>query len=250
MLKFKFTEKDTEYHKDWVSFYPKRNPGTGFNLTYENNGYFDPRPQINTNLTSILSLILPFISLWFLPVSVLFWFWSWGSLYIKLPWDTGRGNTCENKTRGLTLYHVNCGIPDEFWVRGYSKLGFYFPWHYSFLKREVLLEDGWFTIPKLNLFNDEEWRDKIRKNTYPYKYILESGEIQEVNATIWEEKRYWRRWFGLETECNHFIEIEFDKEVGERSGSWKGGTIGCSYDMKPGELPIETLRRMEKERKF
>jgi hypothetical protein len=44
--------------------------------------------------------------------------------------------------------------------------------------------------------------------------------------------------------------IEFNDEVGERTGSWKGGTLGCGYNLLPNETPLECLRRMEKERKF
>lgn len=255
MIKFKFTERDTEYYKRWISFYKTRDKGTGFDLTFSNNGYFDPRPQINTNLTSLAALVLPFMSLWLLPISIFFCFWSWGSLYIHLPWDTGRGNTAEYKTCGLTFYHFNGGIPDQFWVRGDNyiarKLSFYFPWHYKFLKREILLKDGWYTEQKSDqLWDLQVWGDKIKSEVHPYTYILKSGEVQDVNAKIWEEKRYWVRWFGLDIDCNHYIEIEFDKEVGERAGSWKGGTIGCSYNILPGETPLECLRRMEKERKF
>lgn len=46
------------------------------------------------------------------------------------------------------------------------------------------------------------------------------------------------------------IDVQFSDEVGERTGSWKGGTIGCGYNMLPGESPLDTLRRMEAERKF
>lgn len=46
------------------------------------------------------------------------------------------------------------------------------------------------------------------------------------------------------------IEIEFDGEVGERTGSWKGGTIGCSYKMQEDKTIEQCLRRMERERKF
>jgi hypothetical protein len=46
------------------------------------------------------------------------------------------------------------------------------------------------------------------------------------------------------------IEVGFDDEVGERTGSWKGGTIGCGYDMLPDESAVQCLRRMERERKF
>jgi hypothetical protein len=46
------------------------------------------------------------------------------------------------------------------------------------------------------------------------------------------------------------ISIDFDREVGERKGSWKGGTLGCGYELLPNENPLECLRRMEKDRKF
>lgn len=46
------------------------------------------------------------------------------------------------------------------------------------------------------------------------------------------------------------IDVEFNAEVGERTGSWKGGCIGCGYQMNPNETPLQALRRMEAERKF
>lgn len=46
------------------------------------------------------------------------------------------------------------------------------------------------------------------------------------------------------------IDIRFSAEVGSRAGSWKGGTIGCSYEMNPGETPEHTLRRMQAVRRF
>lgn len=85
---------------------------------------------------------------------------------------------------------------------------------------------------------------------FPYTYRLRSGEVQERIATVKEERRLWTRpWLPHKRE-NHYIDISFDKEVGERSGSWKGGVMGCSYDMLPAENPLMTLRRMEQERRF
>lgn len=249
MIKFKFTERDTEDYKTWISFYPNRNKGTGFYLTYENNGYFDPRPQINTNVTTLVALVLPFISLWLIPISLILCFYSWGSLYIHLPFDTGRGNTAETQTYGLMFYHLDSGFPTEFWVRGYNKLSFNFPWAFKFLKREILLKDGWHEVKREDDFYDKD-KDKVASRTYPYTYILKSKEVQLVNVTIHEEKRYWKRWFGLHIKMHHYIEVEFDKEVGERSGSWKGGCIGCNYEIKSGETAYQCLLRMERERKF
>ena len=251
MIKFKFTEVDTEDYHKWVSFYPNRNKGTGFNLTYENNGYFDPRPQINTNLTTLLALVLPFISLWLIPISLVLCFYSWGSLYIRLPYDTGRGNTAESNTYGLMFYHIDGGFPTKCWVRGFSKLSFDFPWGFKFLKMEILLKDGWKKEEKGDdLWDKDKWGDKILYETHSYNYTLRNGKTQERIATIHQVKRYWKRWFDLDVMCSHRIEIEFSDEVGEKSGSWKGGCIGCSYEMKKDETPLECLRRMENERMF
>ena len=250
MIQFKFTEKDTEYYNTWFNFYPKRNKGTGFNLIFEKWGYFDPRPQIITNITTILALLLPFINIYFIPLSLFFCFYSWGSIYIKLPYNT-RKEECsdENTSFGLLFYHADSGVPTEFWIRGWRS--FNFPWALNFWKREVLHKVGWVTEKKSDDFWDKEkWKNEIVLEKYPYIYTLKSGKKQERIATIYQEKRYWRRWFNLDTKCIHFIEVEFSDEVGERSGSWKGGTIGCSYKLKNVESVFDCLKRMEKERKF
>ena len=86
--------------------------------------------------------------------------------------------------------------------------------------------------------------------SHPYNYRLRSGEVQERIATIKEERRLWTRpWFPHRRE-SRYIDIAFSDEVGERSGSWKGGVMGCGYDMLDGETPLTTLRRMEQERQF
>jgi len=88
---------------------------------------------------------------------------------------------------------------------------------------------------------------------HPYTYRLESGEIQNRWATISRRRHILgRKWVPkwLYAREAQSIDIEFSDEVGERSGSWKGGTIGCSYKLREGETPEECLRRMEEERKF
>jgi lipoprotein signal peptidase len=248
-FKTKFTEADTEEYRTWFSFYPKRNKGTGFSFTWENNGYFDPRPQINTNVTTLLAITLPFVSLWFIPIALVLCFYSWGSLYIHLPFDTGRGNTAESITRGVMFYHVDSGFPAEVWFRNWKS--FNFPWGYTFWKREVLMKDGWQKEERgQDLWDKEKWGDKMVLETHPYKYTLKSGETQDRVATVYQQKRYWRNWFKLGVMKRHTLEIEFNEEVGERSGSWKGGCVGCSYNILKGETSLQALRRMEKERKF
>lgn len=90
--------------------------------------------------------------------------------------------------------------------------------------------------------------------TYPYHYLLRSGEKQDRIATIHVERRRWRlrwlRWTSRFQKEIHSIDVTFNEEVGERTGSWKGGVLGCGYDLKPGETPLQCLRRMEQERRF
>lgn len=86
--------------------------------------------------------------------------------------------------------------------------------------------------------------------THPYRYVLNRGDVQDRTATIKVERRTWTRPWLPWRRVSTYIDVEFNGEIGERSGSWKGGCIGCSYDMLPGESALETLRRMERERKF
>jgi len=90
--------------------------------------------------------------------------------------------------------------------------------------------------------------------TLPYRYVLKSGEVQERIATVFVSQMEWRprclKWTRLFAKIRTTIDITFNDEVGERTGSWKGGTTGCSWELRPNESPKEALRRMERERVF
>lgn len=131
----------------------------------------------------------------------------------------------------------------------------YMPWDMVHIKCETLRPDGSWVKPvasyEVSETNPPDGREYW---TAPYHYMLDSGEVQHVTATVCVERREWRqkwlRWCPLFAKRCQYIEISFDGEVGERAGSWKGGCIGCSYDMKKGEEPLETLKRMQRERRF
>lgn len=95
-----------------------------------------------------------------------------------------------------------------------------------------------------------ELRKETQPRVYSYQYERESGEIQKREATIHQETRIWRRFWIPWQKVVRSINVEFSDEVGERTGSWKGGTTGCGYQMLPHETPLECLRRMERERRF
>jgi hypothetical protein len=109
--------------------------------------------------------------------------------------------------------------------------------------------------PRITVRMPWGWRHKLHEmlsepETHSYRYTLRSGEVQERTATITVERRVWvRPWFPWRRESRS-IGIDFNAEVGERTGSWKGGVLGCGWDMLPGETPLDTLRRMERERRF
>lgn len=254
-FKLKFREEDTEYYNNWLSFYPKKDITSPFRLQLKKWGYFDPRPQFNANLTSLIAIILPFINLYLTPISILFLFWGWGSIYLRLPFDTGMNNECENPEYGLMTY----GNPvDQLWVFwGKKRKHIELPWSLQWHRTSLLLKDGTWENEKRGdrkQFYDSKWDSVKFSETYPYTYTLKSGEKQNVNAEITVETREWRRnWLPftqLFNKTSKDIKIEFDQEVGEGAGSYKGGVLGCGYEMKPNETPLQTLQRMSKERKF
>ena len=58
--------------------------------------------------------------------------------------------------------------------------------------------------------------------------------------------------FGIVTKrrTQNEIAVSFSEEMGSQRGSWKGGTIGMNFNMKPGETPRQAIRRMQRETKF
>lgn len=101
------------------------------------------------------------------------------------------------------------------------------------------------------------WRWKHRQHnilgkpeTHPYRYVLKSGEVQNRIATIQKENRKWTRFWIPWRKISTSININFDDEVGEESGTWKGGCLGCGYEIAQSEEILDTLMRMERDRKF
>lgn len=135
------------------------------------------------------------------------------------------------------------------------------PWMYQWESTELLTQTA--NLPFLaktvaiekpgSRIEIREWQrlETTVSETHDYTYTMKSGDVQHRRATIHVERRTWhRKWFPFLRKARTSIDVRFDAEVGEKTGSWKGGCIGCGYDMQPGETPLECLRRMERERKF
>lgn len=143
-------------------------------------------------------------------------------------------------------------VPDEYQCSGptYGFLFFDDGLHLHWGKCKGKRDDPFTVIGMPWRWRHKEHKILSEKQSYPYRYLLSCGEVQERIATINAESRLWiRPWIPFR-KLSRSINVEFDKEVGERSGSWKGGVLGCGYEMKRGETPQETLRRMERERVF
>ncbi len=166
----------------------------------------------------------------------------WGVFNIKLPFKTTREADCEWLDYGFYWFE------DQFVLRWgeHSKridlpfVYFVFDWH------KVIDKNGQW------IDGERSWDNKdIRREVFDYTYMLESGEIQKRKATCFVEERQWhRKWLPFVKMNRRSISVDFDDEVGERTGSWKGGCTGCGYDMLAGESVEDCLRRMERERKF
>lgn len=135
------------------------------------------------------------------------------------------------------------------------------PWGWNKRKgdyrREYLAIDGnWYDR---DVFPHEWRKDEAvgpqpRRISRPYPYLTRSGVFQgDITATAHMERTHMvYRVLGIPTKrvTKYSIDVEFDKEVGSERGSWKGGTVGCGYDMQPGETVEQTLHRMRRERDF
>lgn len=123
------------------------------------------------------------------------------------------------------------------------------PWDWSHIKHEVRRPDGsW--VPHVGSYEvgpdkppDGRWAE-----TYPFRYVLNSGEVQNRMATVYvdrhERRRKFLKWCPWFASKQPYIWVEFNDEVGE------GGTVGCGYELRRNETPLECLRRMERERRF
>lgn len=219
-----YLNRRSEY-KRWISFYP-RFDGIRFQIGV--GSYFDSRIQISLCL-------------------------GWGVLYINLPIFTKNTDECDPPQYGF-YYHSRA-----FWInKGKKVKKISMPYELIWVRTSSLRKDGtWEHEMKggeRKHFYEDKWKKILWSETYPYVYTLKRGKIQYRKATVKVEEREWRwRWFQWTTLFSlkrRTIAVDFNDEVGERTGSWKGGCTGCGYNMNDGELPEQTLRRMEKERKF
>lgn len=203
---------------------------------------------------------------------------GWPNVYFRLPpvRPSRRGRW------GFSLFensiHWDWGRRDEAFGDDQNGGIIHLPWEFDFHRCSHLLADGTWRhetsakqlavnrqgFEAASAYREECWaaRDRRWQDRTIYCHRLsrsseageKAGDVQVVIATFsvveYEHRRRWLRWTRLGAKVRRSIDVEFSGEVGSRAGSWKGGTIGCGYEMAPGESPIDTLRRMERDRSF
>ena len=257
--------KNPIFRNNWLSLYIDIR---WWNMSVGPASYFDNRWHVSGTLTTWLGLLLlPFFGLNI--ATGLLLLIPACSIYLDLP-IRSKINDSEYPQNGFYFYGAD-GIGfgktflwESFWLRlGMKTKCFYMPWSWDWVRTSVLRVDGHWehetTAARLGqrdkqFYDKNKWGLIFKYETFPYTYVLKNGQRQEVLATVKTEEREWRwRWFkwaSWPSMVRRTISVEFSDEVGERRGSWKGGTLGCGWDMLPGESPEACLRRMEMERKF
>lgn len=93
---------------------------------------------------------------------------------------------------------------------------------------------------------------RMRESVVPKRvFTFKDFDGEEITATTFIEEREWHRgekwfkwlsWFSA-PKVRRSLDLHFNKEVGPRKGSWKGGTIGHGIEMYPWELHELAFRR-------
>lgn len=120
----------------------------------------------------------------------------------------------------------------------------------SFMPRWLLMK--WArAFPRPDKWREIETIKNDISRDLPYRYTRENGEVQDRTATVFVRRGVWRmRWIPFVRKSHTCIDFTFNEDVGEKVGTWKGGCVASSYEMKPNESPEECLQRMRVERKF
>lgn len=175
---------------------------------------------------------------------------GWPNIYLKLPflrrWRWEPRDCMESWGFGFfeRAVHLHWGP--------HTKI-VHMPWDWQHVRYEVFLEDGRKVAPTPHHY-EAPYPDGRYVQVWPYRYTLRNGTAQERTATIYGEEREWRwrwfQWLPWPRKVSRSISIAFSDEVGERTGSWKGGCLGCGYEWREDETMFNALCRMERERKF
>lgn len=167
-------------------------------------------------------------------------------------WDTHEREYGFSSSEGAIHFHY--GEQTNEWPGAKSKVWF-FPWREHRSVRHSLydLEGEHFAdIPDWSFRHKNGWvvKQALEAACPVARFEFYDFDGEHLIATTRIEEREWVRGKGLfrllfigRNSVSRSLDIRFSGETGKRKGSWKGGTIGHSIEMLPGELHEAAFRR-------
>lgn len=136
--------------------------------------------------------------------------------------------------------------------------GCFLPWtQWRYIRHSLFTPQGehyWteWTRPRGFKFRDHWDAKQAAMKTCPtVAFEFDDHDGKRIRAICRVEEREWRfgegwfRWLSLfrQPRINRVLDLEFSSEVGPEKGSWKGGVLGTSTRILPGETPEDAFRR-------
>lgn len=146
--------------------------------------------------------------------------------------------------------HIHYGAQTNEWPGSKSKV-FFYPWRCWRLVRHTLFDDRCQRFTELPGFGDWEKRHRVQGacptvrfavSDFDGEQIVATTRMEEMEHKLGEGRWKWLSMFRRGKITRH-LDIQFSSEVGKRKGSWKGGTVGHSITMEPGENHEAAFRR-------
>lgn len=137
-----------------------------------------------------------------------------------------------------------------------QRWSFFLPWtEYKYLGIKLFNIDGSLHKDIPNKRGDYKDVEQARSEVSKVAFLLKDFDDEEIVALCHIEERRWDLGVGICSWLNYVtprryrrvLSYDFSDEVGKRKGSWKGGTISSSIEMKDNEPPEAAIRRMCKE---
>jgi len=176
-------------------------------------------------------------------------------------WSKGKGGYWDIIPReyGFTLSDGHLSVSHGRQTHDSSteqRWGWFLPWtQWRFVRHSLYGLDGALFAdlpPRARWGSPEHERGEALKDACPtatFAFRDYDGEALMVTTKIeeraWKLGEGWFKWLSVfrAQKVRRSLDLRFSGETGKRKGSWKGGTIGHSIEMLPGELHEAAFRR-------
>jgi hypothetical protein len=165
--------------------------------------------------------------------------------------DTARKQYGVSSNEGFFQLFYGPQTGDSETTKSYSKFLPWMNWRHTRWSVYGLNGEHIATVPQdKGTQGYDAWHD-AREDCPKRKFLFKDYDGQEIIATTaihegeWKFGEGWFKWLSLfrKSKIVRSLDLFFSEETGRRKGSWKGGTIGTSINMLPGELHQVAFQR-------